>query len=144
MSTAKFLVLSLAFVTFCSARSPADPIVGLFDTGVNNNGVSLPDGTTPDPHYTIISGSLGATASTTTVKTSASGWPVAPGMWLGDSSTSAWIMPSEAYPGTGADFEGYFDYQTTFALPSDASSVVISANVSVSQLDNVFLNGRTC
>jgi hypothetical protein len=127
-----------------AGQSMADPIAGLYDTGVDSNGVSLPDGTFPDPHYTIISSADGSVASTTTVKTSASGYPVAgPPYWNADSSTSAWIMPSAGYPDNLMPYT-YYDYLTTFTLPAGATSVSISANLVVDNEEtNILLNGVT-
>jgi hypothetical protein len=137
----KRLVLCFAgTVILWTGRSLAGTISDLYDTGVGSNGVSSPDGTTPDPHYTILSGPLGV--STATVKTSASGYPVGT-WWNGDSTTSAWIMPSAGYPGSPNYLPGGdYDYQTTFALPSNANSVAISFNLAADDTASaILLNG---
>jgi len=138
--------LALCFigaVILSAGPSLAGTISDLFDTGVGSSGVSLPDGTSPDPHYTIISSSDGSVASETIVKTSASGFPVAGApYWNGDSTTSAWIMPLSGYPGDTNMPVGYYDYLTTFTLPAGAASVHISANLVVdNQETNILLNG---
>ncbi|MGD0540570.1 MAG: hypothetical protein ABSB33_03530, partial [Tepidisphaeraceae bacterium] len=89
----------------------------------------------------------GSVASTTTVKTSASGYPINGQWWNGDSTTSAWILPSAGYPGTGntPSFHmpvGYYDYLTTFTLPSNANSVSISLDLaSDDDATGIVLNG---
>jgi len=138
--------LVLCFIVAIILRAgtlSAQTISDLYDTGVGNNGVSLPDGTTPDPHWTIITSSDGSVASPVAVKTSASGEQDRPGGWNADSSTSAWIMPLSGYPG-GLSNAGYYDYLTTFSLPSNASSVTISANMAVDNYEvGVLLNGAS-
>ena len=120
-------------------QANASTITTLFDTGVNSSGTSLPDGTNPDPHYTIVSNVDGSPTDTATVKTSASGFPVGP--WLGDSTTSAWIIPSEGYPGKDVAASN-FDYQTTFTLPVGATSVSITANAATDNEGiDVLVNG---
>jgi hypothetical protein len=135
------LLFTIAIIAALSAATAsAGQITNLFDTGVGSNGVSLPDGTSPDPHYTIASGSDGSIASATTVKTSASGYPVGP-WWTGDSPTSAWIMPTAGYPGNYLPV-GDYDYVTTFTLPSGANSVSISFNLATDDAGPaVLLNG---
>jgi hypothetical protein len=130
-----------------AAQLSADPIADLYDTGVGINGISLPDGTSPDPHYKIISGSDGSVASATTVKTSASGFPVG-SFWNADSTTSAWIMPSAGYPGNSTPSiflpVGFYDYQTTFTLPVGVDSVNIAADLATDDLgEAIFLNGES-
>ncbi len=126
-------IMRIIVSTLAVAAMPlsADSIVGLYDTGVGSNGVSLPDGTSPDPHYTIVSGADGSVASTTNIFNS--------GFWMPGSSTSAWVTP-------GASFQyfpnGPFDYQTTFTLPSDANSVSISLNLAADdEVPGILLNG---
>ncbi|MGA2496355.1 MAG: hypothetical protein ABSH20_01355 [Tepidisphaeraceae bacterium] len=120
-----FHALFCGIMALGAVPASAGVIPDLYDTGVGNDGISLPDGT-PDPHYTIVSGDDGSVASTTTVKTSASGYPV--GWWTADSPNSAWIMPSAGYPGNSFPV-GDSDFQTAFTLPNGVNSVTISLNM---------------
>lgn len=83
-------VLALLAVTNVSAAQAAT-ITSLFNTGVNNSGTPLPDGTVGDPHYSLVSAPAGSTSSIL-VRTSAGGFPIGP--YLGDDSLSAWIGPN--------------------------------------------------
>jgi hypothetical protein len=139
--------MRLLHVFFCSVvaldavPASAGVIPDLFNTGVGSNRLSLSDGTSPDPHYTIISSSDGSVASPTTVKTSASGFPI--GYWIGDSSSSAWVIPSGGYPGRSLP-GGYYDYQTTFTLPAGVAAVTISANIACDDQGlGILLNGQS-
>jgi hypothetical protein len=135
----------IALLLSLCGHASAGTITDIFDTGVDGNGVPLPDATSPDPHYTIIAGSDGSVACMVTVKTSASGFPVAgPPFWNADSATSAWIMPSAGYPGDTNMPVGFYDYLTTFTLPAGAISVSISANLVVdNQETDILLNGES-
>jgi len=68
-------------------------IQGLFNTGVNNNGVSVTDNSI-DSHWTLTGqGSASSvTGPNAIVATSAGGFPIGP--WLADSTLSAWITPA--------------------------------------------------
>jgi hypothetical protein len=139
----KTLYIIVAVMAIAAGPLRAGTIPDIYDTGVNNGGVSLPDGTTPDPHWTIIKNGDGSVATPVAVKTSASGLQDGPGGWNADSSTSAWIMPLSGYPG-GLSNAGYYDYLTTFSLPANASSVSISANLAVDNYEvGVLLNGAS-
>ena len=86
----------------------------VFATGVDASGMSLPNGTQGDPHYTLVSTPSG-TPGTVSVLTSAHGNPIVPNGWIGDSATSAWIVPNNE-PFLDGGPTGYYDYQTTFDL----------------------------
>ncbi len=86
----------------------------VFATGVDASGMSLPNGTQGDPHYTLVNTPSG-TPGTVSVLTSAYGFPIVPNGWLGDSATSAWIVPNND-PFLNGGPIGYYDYQTTFDL----------------------------
>ena len=102
-----------------SAQITQGPVTDLWNTGVSNSGVPLPNGTVGDPHYTFLSVPSGS-SPTLVVATSAGGWPIPP--WLADDSVSAWIGPNyrvaNTPPGVLQDpaAPGDYDYQTTFAL----------------------------
>lgn len=118
MHITKRVAAGVAFaVTLAISTSAGAASLTLFNTGVDNSGTVLPDGTTPDLHYTLTAPSG---TNITLVRTSAGGFPIPP--YLGDNSTSAWIGPnSTSLNGPG----GLYDYQTTFSLagfnPSTAS-----------------------
>lgn len=84
--------------------------IGLFNTGVDNTGTPLADGTIGDPHY-VLAAVPGGT-SVTLVRTSAGGFPIPP--YLGDNNISAWVGPNNASDLTSPG--GLYDYRTTFSL----------------------------
>lgn len=83
------------------------PLTDLFNTGVDNNHVALPNGV-PDPHY--IFGAPPPTGVVPITATSAGGFPIGP--WIGDSPISAWITPALDRTGDAGDYV----YRTTFTL----------------------------
>lgn len=104
---------ALAALGFAAA-SPAQAApgdYGLYDTGVDGSGHSLPGETVGDPHYTLYIVPAGATNGGVKVLTYAAGSAISP--YIPDSTTSAWISPI-ANQSFGA--EGLYDYQTTFTL----------------------------
>ena len=103
-------VVALLGVTSVSAAQAAT-ITSLFNTGVNNLGTPLSDGTVGDPHYSLVSVPAGST-SDILVRTSAGGYPIPP--YLGDDSVSAWIGPNNDSALDGP--AGTYEYQTTFTL----------------------------
>jgi Carboxypeptidase regulatory-like domain len=82
----------------------------LFNTGVDDSGVPLPDGTIGDPHYNLVSVPSGTTAIR--VRTAAGGYPVPP--YIGDNSASAWIGPNNDSMVDGP--MGQYTYRTIFGL----------------------------
>lgn len=112
--------VALAGALAASTAAGAATITTLYNTGVNNSGVSLPGGTgNNDPHYTADSGLA-------QIGTKASGLiPVPP--WLPDSSTSAWIgLPTPLNQLLAADSQ-IVDFRTTFDLTGfDPLSAAIS------------------
>jgi hypothetical protein len=90
------------------AGAALNSIADLYNTGVNNAKVALPNQTL-DPHYTFAVPPPTGTAPIAV--TSAVGFPIPP--WLGDSATSAWLVPS---PNTTGD-AGDYAYRTTFNVP---------------------------
>lgn len=95
-------------------NAPQTSTFSVFNTGVGTDGAVLPSGTLGDPHYTLVSSPAGG-SSQIQVLTSAFGFPIVSGAWLGDSSSSAWIAPSNS-PFLNAGYGGDYDYQTTFDL----------------------------
>jgi hypothetical protein len=138
----KKVVSSLAcLAVFESARFAfaAGIGLGLFNTGVNGSGIVLPNGTTPDPHYSLVSAPAG-TASSTLVRTSSGGYPLPPvGPYLGDDSVSAWIGPDSGEQLYGPD--GLYDYQTSFTSPVTRTIVLKGQWATDNQGVNIDVDG---
>lgn len=96
------------FDDLCISTLPAASrqIPGLFNTGVDAAGRSLPDNAA-DAHYTMF-----PNGAPTFAVTSSNGFPIPP--WLGDSAVSAWISPATdtLVPGSGTQYR----YETSFSL----------------------------
>jgi len=107
-------------------------VIKLYNTGVNANGVPLPDDTAGDSHYRLISFPDGGTSI---LHTRSTGYPV--GLWLGADNLSTWIGPSNALNGP----TGIYDYRTTFTVPVDCT-IIISGKWAVDDFGaNIRLNG---
>jgi hypothetical protein len=102
----------LCLVVLLSAPVGAVPITTLFNTGVDAGGVVLPDSTIGDPHYALI----GVPGGTTDIRiiTAASGFPIVPGLYIGDNALSRWIGPNNDPDVNGP--VGIYTYRTTFDL----------------------------
>lgn len=109
----------------------AHAAVGLFNTGVDALGNSLPDDAI-DTHYTVNGGTAYAV-------TSAGGFPIGP--WLGDLTTSSWISPAT---GTLGDLNQTYTYTTTFDLTGiDLTTASIAGRISTDdQLTGITINGN--
>ena len=93
------------------------PLQIVYNTGVDDSGVSLPGGTI-DPHWTLIESADPTFAGPDAIVTS----EIAAGYWVAQSDTSKWIAPSanQAYPGADpCDATGIYVYRTTFTLTSE-------------------------
>jgi len=143
------LALMACVAAVLAPQAQADPIIcGLYNTGVDWNGVPLAGGT-PDPHYSLVSfTSDGYGPSTTSTQVIAQtsvtpGWPVAPaGPWVGDDPLSDWIRPNNPPANSPNDPSGTYVFQTTFQS-SAAGSLNISGQWSVdNSLIGVSLNGN--
>ena len=113
-ATAFLLTLGLA-----STPALADPIVGLFNTGVNGAGATKANNT-PEIHYSLFSAPAGSSPSLR-VATSANGFPLPP--WIGDNLSSAWIGPDGNADLSGP--AGTYDYRISFALPATANPATV-------------------
>ena len=91
-------------------RAQAATITSLYNTGVDNSGTVLANGTIGDPHYLLTSVPGGTT--NIRVLTSANGYPIGP--WRGDNTTSRWIAPDSNSQVDGP--AGDYTYRTTFDL----------------------------
>lgn len=141
MKLAKFLAgVALAGALAASTAAGANTITSLYNTGVNNLGVSLAGGTgTSDPHYT-------ADGGTAQVGTGATGLvPVNIGAWLADSVTSAWIGLPTSNNQLNAANSQIVDFRTTFDLtgyiPSTASITGLAGWATDDYGLDVFING---
>jgi hypothetical protein len=114
-----------AAVLICSVaiQAHAAPVTTLYNTGVNNVGNVLANGTLNDPHYSLVSVAGGTTQ--TVVRTAAGGYPIPP--YIGDNSLSAWIGPNNAADLSGP--VGVYDYRTTFDLTGFNLSTVSIAGL---------------
>lgn len=140
MKTLRKAVSICVGLMVCASTQAA--LIQVYNTGVNSSGVSLPNGTTPDPHYSLISVPSGS--ATTLVLTSAGGWPIAPGIWLPDTSTSAWIRPNNGgTSGTDLDPVGTYVFRTTFDLTGlNPATAVISGRWSTDNSGTgILING---
>jgi hypothetical protein len=126
------------FANLSSAQITQGPVTDLWDTGVDNSGVPLPNGTVGDPHYTLVS-VPSTSSSSTLVSTTTPNYPVHPGGgWVNDPADtpqSDWIGPGVAVNGATWQLQdpsigGNYDYQTTFNLAA-AGPVSITGQWSV-------------
>ena len=128
------LGLALLTVAGFATTAPAQASVpyGLYNTGVDGNGMVLPDGATGltgDQNYKLTYLGLngqGNPSSDDILVRSADGYPIPP--YVGSFASSAWIGPNvvstSAQPNDLNGPDGYYDYRTTFTLPS--SNYVVS------------------
>jgi hypothetical protein len=97
-----------------------EPIVGLFNTGVDSNGDALPDGTV-DPHYALLVNPDGG--SPDAIVQSSTEFPIVAGPWLANALNSKWIGPRL---NTAASAAGEYTYRTTIDLTGrDPATVLI-------------------
>lgn len=145
MLTLKITATLAALAALTAAALPAaaqtSPFT-VFGTGVNTNGAVLANGTLGDPHYTVSTNAPGG-SSQLQVLTSAYGFPIVKGGWIGDSSTSAWIAPTnDPFLNGGQDLGGYYDYQTTFDLTGyDPATASLSGNWAADDSATFLING---
>ena len=138
------LVLAIA-PTIANAQSP---ITTLYNTGVDNNGVLLNNGSpngAVDPHYTIVSGPSalyaggfsGGLAYTT----------VPHPLWWSDPTVAEWINPINSGVNGPANAPlGTYDYQTTFYLKEDCidldtQTVTLRGNFAADDTACIWVNG---
>lgn len=121
----KKALLLLAVLTL-GVLSPA-AVTGLFNTGVDDNGVVLASGTV-DSHYTLID----PTGLTAYAITKHSAW-VAPG------SSAMWIGPTAS---DITDDDGWYVYELNFDITNTApSNVSISGMWATDNSGKILLNG---
>lgn len=142
MKSAKIFSASLIFfaAVVLLPTASAAIIPTLFNTGVDNAGSPLANGTIGDPHYDLITK---PTTSTDFIRviTSAGGFPIGP--WIGDNTLSAWIGPNNNDDLVSP--AGTYIYRTTFDLTGyDISTAIINGQWSTDNngLD-IFINGNS-
>ncbi len=136
-------------------------VSGLYNTGVDSSGAVLPNGTISDPHYILTSIPSGSPTDLSQVEivTSAFGYPISTGGWLGDDSASAWLTPNPAGNPAGyrsgaststyysasdphTDLVGQYIYKTTFQMGNNA--VAISGEIATDDaITDIYLNGKS-
>jgi hypothetical protein len=133
-------VVSLASLTLTfSSIASADDIPGLYNTGVDDLGAVLTDGTIGDSHFALVSVPGGTTDIR--VRTAVGGYPIIGyPFYTGDDTASAWIGPNNA-----ADLDGpvgTYIFRTTFDLAGrDPSTVKITGQWSDDDVGSMYLNG---
>ena len=123
----------LALLVGMSSATMADPIVGLFATGVDGAGVALVGGDgVADSHYTIQSSTI--VGVTTGVAAQTYKHPA----YLANTATFRWISHSS----NGSPGSGFTTFRTSFDLTGlDATTALISGQAASDNLGEILLNG---
>ncbi len=123
----------LALLVGMSTATMADPITGLFATGVDGAGVALVGGNgVADSHYKIQSSTIGGVATGVAAQT------YKHPAYLAESSTFRWISHSV----DGSPGNGFTTFRTSFDLTGlDATTAFISGLAASDNLGDIFLNG---
>src|SRR5437660_7195108 len=134
---------ALLALALLAAPAHAGPITDLYNTGVNDSGVTLANGAT-DTHYTITS-SPATPATGSTVVVNPNGFPFPP--WfpndaVGTAGGSMWISGPNSFQSNPGD--GQYIYHTTFTIGAgiDPNSIRISGLLSADDRVEVALNGN--
>jgi len=124
----------------CAVADPA-PVPGLFNTGVDNNGVALSDGAV-DPHYKLVASSDPAFPGPNAYAS----MPIAGGYWLANTSQSRWIGPAmnEGYPsGAPSHPGGPYTFRLSFDLTGfDTTTVQVTGGWCADNSGTMQLNGH--
>lgn len=130
----------LGVLLLCTVAEAA-PVPGLFNTGVDNNGVALSDGAV-DPHYKLVASSDPAFPGPNAYAS----WPIAAGYWLANTAQSRWIGPAmnEGYPsGAPSHPGGPYTFRLSFDLTGfDTTSVQVSGGWCADNSGSMQLNGH--
>ena len=137
-----YLILILLFVPASMilaagqlSAAPVTSIPGLFNTGVNDNGEVLPDGS-KDPHYQLI---LPGSGIKDAFKIPIDKLPP-PGTWAIAPMGSAWIGPNA---GNASGPAGDYSYVLTFDLTGfNSSKVEILGSWASDNSSRIYLNGK--
>lgn len=129
-------VLGLAATLALGATDARAAPILLYNTGVDDAGVPLPDLTVGDPHYTLISVPGGSTDILIRTQPFTDSYG-----YLPDNTTSRWIGPrnDDAFNGPS----GLYTYRTTFDLTGlDPTTAVITGRWSSDDASpGIYLNG---
>ena len=110
----------------------SQPIIDLYNTGVDNSRNALGDSVV-DPHYTLTSSPSGTvTPAVTTPSTSIAQ------TWVANSTTSRWIGPNTA---SAVGPIGDYTYKTTFTLPSFSAASIVGTLSVDDQIIDILING---
>jgi len=139
MSKTRIAISSL-LVCIWATVAHAAPIPGLFNTGVDGSGASLPGGSV-DPHYALIASADPSYPGPSAIVTSV----IPAAYWIANSATSKWIAPAadENYPSLGTPHPGGdYIYRLSFDLTGfDFSTVSIAGKWGVDNGGTIRLNG---
>jgi hypothetical protein len=114
-----------------------ESIPGVFNTGVDTNGIVLDDGGT-DPHYVLVQ-NVDNPQSQASFVIDSTVFPISTGTWLADTDASKWIGP-RVDPAAPAG--GDYDYRMLLDLTGfDPATVVLSGNLAVDNSAQVWVNG---
>ncbi len=123
-----------------SSAASAGPILGLYNTGVSNNGATT-SGQVAEPHWTM--SVTGGTAPATAFNGGVNGnFPIGP--WLADSMTSRWVTPS-ANAGASYDpfADGLYTFSLNFTLPGSAPQAARAAGTPAARFTGQFAVDNT-
>jgi hypothetical protein len=124
MRLSNLLAAAAVLVLSSAAAARADIIAGLYNTGVDANGVRLVNGGQADPHYTL-------------VETGQAPVTYYNGAWQGANPNAGWISVR-----TDGRSVPPRTYRTTFDLTGyDPSSVVLDGAWGVDNFGYIYLNG---
>ena len=130
-------------VNFLMALNSVSPptssgVTGLYNTGVDNNGVAVSDSSV-DAHYALVSTPSGSGTAYVTQQH----FPIQSGVWLLDTATSKWVSP-HADEQQQQEAPGNYAYQTTFTISGDPTTVKITGQVAADDaVSAIILNGVT-
>lgn len=129
-------LLASLFVVIGSASAAYAGVIEIFNTGVDDSGNPLPNGTTPDPHYDLTMAQGGPT--NLLIRTLSGGYPIPP--YLGDNGHSTWIGPN--YNDTFTAPPGEYRFATVFNLGDyNLETAMISGRWASDNNAEMFLNG---
>jgi len=116
------LILVGVLALIATIRVQADPIPGLFNTGLDANRVALPAGAV-DPHYIF---TINPDSGSSDAIVHNEGFPISPGAWIANTASSKWIAPLADTAGAAS---GDYTYELTFDLTNfDPTTASITGN----------------
>jgi hypothetical protein len=126
------VTIAYSIVPKVEPNKESQPIIDLYNTGVDNSRNALGDSVV-DPHYTLTSSPSGTvTPAVTTPSTSIAK------TWVANSTTSRWIGPNTA---SAVGPIGEYTYKTTFTLPSFSAASIVGTLSVDDQIIDILING---